>query len=245
MNITLRREVLLDSIMKIIATCERSSQSSRGASLPHFFYIRVEGYGNSIRLSAHNMYRRIEVMIGEVTEHDPFSVGVPGEQFAALIKNIYEDKVQLIIGGDEGLYLKVVTSGSSYKIAALDNDRFPEQEVVTIKTWQEVSFETLFDCFSRIIYCSASDDTDRSYAKSVCVTDDSFFCTDGYRLSLYPNRIIRCERPILIPIESVRSFSNLFKEGGHEGFVYVEEQRLQQIRDKITELDLKKFGLNG
>lgn len=232
-RVIVKREALLDSLHKIIATCERVHQSGKAASLPHFFYIRLDGYGDTIRLSAQNLHRRIEVMLRSISPHAPFCLGIPGEGFIALIKNLYDEHVELAVGGEGGLHLKVITPKCTYRLAAMDQDRFPVSEVVTIKDWQGVSFEDLFRCFSRIIYCTNADDSSRPHVKALCVTEDCFFCTDGFRISLIPNKIIQVPYPVMIPTESVKSFTNLFRDGGEDGYVFIEEQRLHFSKEGI------------
>jgi DNA polymerase III sliding clamp (beta) subunit (PCNA family) len=232
-RVMVKREHLLDSLLKIIATCERVHQSGKAASLPHFFYIRLDGYGEAIRLSAQNLHRRIEVMLKSISPHEPFCLGIPGEGFIALIKNLYDEHIELAVGGEGGLHLKVITPKCTYRLAAMDQDRFPASEVVTIKDWQKASFEDLFQCFSRIIYCTSADESSRPHVRALCVTEDCFFCTDGYRISLIPNRIVRTPYPIMIPTESVKSFTTLFRDGGDDGYVFIEEQRLHFSKEGI------------
>jgi len=215
------RALLLDAVEKIIATCERPSSKGQ-RSVPHFFHIKINGYGDRIRLSASNMFRQIEVMIGEVTPHEEFCLGVSGANFFSLIRNISDELIN--IRYDNGLTIK--TKRSCYSLATLDRDRFPEIELTTQKDWQEVNYEEFFDALSRITYCAAGPDDGRAFTKSVSVTDTHFYCTDGTRLSLFPNKLIRCTRPFLLPIESVKSYTNLFKDKDGQGFVSVDEHKI-------------------
>ena len=220
-ELTISKALLLGATEKVIATCERlSAKGSR--TLPHFFYIKINGYGDKLRLSAHNMFRQIEVMIGDVTSHEPFCLGVTGANFFSLIKNISDESI--LLRYDPGLSIR--TKRSWYSLATLSQDRFPETELVPQKDWQEVDYEELFETFSRIIYCSANGEADRSFTKAVSVTDSCFYCTDGNRLSLYPNRIIKCDKPFLLPIESIKSYSNLFKDKDHMGFISADDHKI-------------------
>ena len=220
-ELVVSRALLLEAVEKIIATCERAPSKGQ-RSVPHFFHIRINGYGDKIRLSASNMFRQIEVMIGEVTPHEAFCLGVPGVNFFSLIKNISDDLIT--IRYDNGLSIK--TQRSWYRLATLDRDRFPEIEMIHEKVWQEVNYEEFFEALSRIVYCTAGPDADRPFTKAVSVTNTHFYCTDGTRLSIFPNKLIRCTRPFLLPIESVKSYTNLFKDRGGQGFVSVGEQKI-------------------
>jgi len=220
-ELVVSRALLLDAVEKIIATCERPTSKGQRA-VPHFFYIKINGYGDKIRLSANNMFRQIEVMLGDVSPHETFCVGVSGVNFFSLLKGISED--QIAIGYESGLTLKTVRSW--YSLATLSKDRFPERELIIQKEWQEVNYEDFFDALSRITYCTADVDAARPFTKAVVVTNTHFYCTDGFRLSLFPNRLIRCGRPFLLPIESVKSYTNLFKEKGEQGFVSVDEYKI-------------------
>lgn len=221
-ELAVSRVLLLDAVDKIIATCERPSATKGHKVLPHFFYIKLNGYGDKLRLSAHNMFRQIEVLISEVTAHEPFCLGVTGASFSELIKNISDDL--LTFRYESGFTVK--TQKSWYSLATLSGDRFPDIELVTQKDWQEVDYEELFDVFGRIVYCSANGDADRTFTKAVSVTDTHFYCTDGNRLSVYPNKIIKCDRPFLLPIESIKSYSNLFRDKDCSGFISVDKCKI-------------------
>lgn len=211
MNVlTLRQEDLNKAVSDILTVCEQARGVERGG-LPHFFYIKFEGLGNCLRLSANNLIRRIEIVISDgVSTHTPFCLGVAGVHLKNLVSSLPRGPVQLEIGKD----LTVSSHLSSYSLKTLSPELFPVQDNPPPGTTLEV-YDAL-NVFSRICFCSDKESSE-TYKKSVCITPDYIVSTDGMRLCFAPNVFLPTNVPILIPSESIKCFKGVFK-GTHGGW---------------------------
>ena len=225
-TLSLPRDEFVSAIDRLVSTCELKIGSK--SALQHFFYIRVDGYGNSLKLSAYNSSRRAAVLIDDVITHKPFSLGLSG----SYLNNLrgYLPKGQLTCTIDKDFV--VSADGFSAKFATITGDRFP-QEQVTEHNWLKVNYEELFSKISKICYCSGANDNPRPFTKAVNILGDYLICTDGYRMSILPNGVIPTTRPMLLSIESARAVISAFSGIKEEGYIDIKDNEIHFSRGKV------------
>lgn len=229
MDFVIERDVLADAVSRIIAVCERPSAEGKN-TLPHLFHIRIDGYGKALKLSAGNSIRSVEILLTEVTHHDPFCFGITGDYFNQLLKAMPSCKLSFSLR--DMCYMH--NGSSTLKFAILGPESFPSATPRGDHSWQEVDYKELFSRFKKISYCVYKQDLiDKNYVKCICMFEDSFICTDHKRMSVIPNGIVKCEIPALIPSESIQAFSSLFAGSEAKAFVHVGEKFLALSQDKV------------
>jgi DNA polymerase-3 subunit beta len=219
---TVERDELEKAVSRIITVCERTSVEGRN-TLPYFFHIRIDGYGEALKLSAGNAIRNIEILLPKVSKHEPFCFGVFGSYFHNILK--------ALPGGDLTFTLRDVcfmhNGSSTLKFQILPSDQFPAEDIREDHVWWEIDYKELFSKLKKITYCIDSQGViNKSYVKSVHVSPQYFLCTDNRRLSMVPNEMIPYGDNFLIPAESVQSFSSLFDSSSSRGFVYTDGCKL-------------------
>lgn len=217
-SFTAGRDALEKAVSRIITVCERSSVEGRN-TLPYFFHIRIDGYGEALKLSAGNALRRIEILLPEVSKHEPFCFGVYGSYFHNILK--------ALPSGDLTFTLRDVcfmhNGSSTLKFQILPPDQFPAEDADTDHPWWEVDYRELFSRLKKITYCTDSQGLiNKSYVKAVHVSPQYFLCTDNKRLSMTTNEMIPYGDSFLIPSESVHSFSSLFDSASSRGFIFTD-----------------------
>jgi len=219
---TVGRDVLEKAVSRIITVCERSSVEGRN-TLPYFFHIRIDGYGEALKLSAGNAIRNIEILLPEVSKHEPFCFGVFGSYFHNILK--------ALPSGDLTFTLRDVcfmhNGSSTLKFQILPPDQFPAEDLREDHVWWEVDYKEMFSRLKKITYCTDSQGViNKSYVKSVHVSPQYFLCTDNRRLSMTPNEMIPYGGNFLIPVESVHSFLSLFDSTATRGFVFTDGYKM-------------------
>jgi DNA polymerase III sliding clamp (beta) subunit (PCNA family) len=221
-SFTLERDALEKAVSKIITVCERAS-SEGSNSLPYFFHIRIDGYGEALKLSAGNAVRSIEVLLSDVSRHEPFCFGVNGSYFHGILKALPSGKLTFDV--KDACYMH--NGASTLKFQMLSASDFPSEDERGVHEWWETDYGELFSRLKKVIYCVDFHGlSGKSYVKAVHVSPQNFLCTDNRRLSLVPNGIIPYEGSFLLPAESVQSFSSLFDASSPKGFVYVDGFRM-------------------
>jgi len=213
----LPRDEIVSSIEKLVKVCERKTGGK--SSLPHFFYIRFDGAGKQIKMSAYNAIRRAAILVGGVGDHLPFSVGVSGSYLNDLKGVLPKSDIMCSVSNDFALS----GEGFSVRLAILGAERFP-QDPTNEHKWVGVNYEELFPAFAKISYCAGDNDSLKAYARSVCVTKDMLVCTDGFRMSLVPNTMLKCEKTIMLPPDSVDNCLSMFEGVKGEGFIEITDQ---------------------
>ena len=215
---TAGRDVLEKAVSRIISVCERATAEGKNL-LPYFFHIRVDGYGSALKLSAGNAVRNIEILIPDVSEHEAFCFGVYGSYFHNILK--------ALPSGDLTFTLRDVcymhNGASTLKFQILGANQFPAVGIRTDHDWWEVNYRELFSRLKRLVYCVDTQGLiNKNYVKAIHISPENFTCTDNRRMSLISNGIIPYNGRILLPAESVSSFSSLFDANSPTGFVYID-----------------------
>ena len=211
----IRQEVLADAVSKIVTVCERPTKT--GTAVQHFFYIKFQGTGSELKLSAGNMMRKVEILIKEVSSHEPFCLGVMGQQFHALLSVLPPSNMVLEYNGT--VLLLSTGASSHYQLPVLQRDCFPT-EPVPVDKWEPFEVNKFLAVLASLSFCSNVGDEARAFARAVSITDSLIICTDGYRLCYVDNHILKPKEPAMYPIESISCFANLFK-GIKDGFVHL------------------------
>lgn len=213
------QKLFSDALGKIVSVCERPAGSS--STLQHFFYIKLFATGSELKLSASNMMRKIEVLLKEVSPHEPFCLGVMGVTLNSLVSALPEGPISLEPSGPE----LIVSSGRiKYNLPILQRDLFPTNQD-QIETWSPFNIKDFLSSISKISFCTSTVDGRPTYTKAICMIEDFVICTDGYRMSFLPNAFFKNQEPILFPVESIKSFMTLFKDS-EGGFVHLTPDRI-------------------
>lgn len=221
-SFTVGKDELEKAVSRIITVCERSSGEGKN-SLPYFFHIRIDGYGEALKLSAGNAVRSIEILLPGVSKHEPFCFGVYGSYFHNILKAL--PSCDLTFSLRDVCFMHNGTSTLKFQILAAD--QFPAEDPRSEHVWWEVDYKELFSRLKKITYCVDSQGViNKSYVKSVHVSPQYFLCTDNRRLSMIPNEMIPYEESFLIPAESVQSFSSLFDASSSRGFVFTDGYKM-------------------
>ena len=221
-NLLIRQEEFSKAISEIISVCEQTRGPDKGG-LPHFFYIRIEGSGEAVKLSANNMSRKIDILVRDVTPHEPFVVGVKGPHLKYLVSALPRGMISLSIG-DNGK-ITVGSGKSEYELWTVERDAFPDYGECSIEKWAPANLGEMLELMARISYCSSNADGADIYKKAVTLTHDHMICTDGYRLCSVPNMYMPCSEPLLFPAEAARCFYSLFK-GVDSGRIFTDGSRI-------------------
>lgn len=227
-SLFIKQEEFASAVHSIITVCEQAKGLEKGGALPHFFYIKVEGLGDKVRLTANNMVRVIMVDIKGVSEHSPFCVGVSGLHLKNLIAAMPKGMLNMDV--TEGF--RISGDRSSYVLNTMHKDSFPVPALPS--GYAPVDFGTMFGAFSKISYCASTKEGSRPYEKAICLLHDYAVCTDNQRLSFIPNNFVHVdpEKPILLPIESAKCLMSVFK-GVATGFVCSDELMMHFHSDNV------------
>jgi len=213
-----KKDVLEKAVSKIIALCERPAKEGKSA-LPHFFHIRVDGYGSSVKLSAGNSMRNVEVLITDVSAHEPFCFGVFGDYFNKILKAMPD--CDLTFSLKDACYMH--NGSSTLKFQYLSADQFPSGSAKPEHEWWEVDYRELFSRINRVSYCiDKAGLINLNYVKGVHISPEYFLCTDNKRMSFIPNGIIPYKNNVIVPAESFKALSALFDTEEPKGFIYTE-----------------------
>jgi len=218
----IERDTLLSIVEKVVITCRRKMSSSGSNDLPHFFYIRIDGYGDSIRFAAYNSLRRIELMTYNVSTHDPFSVGVSASLLYSILKELPPGALTI----DMRRGFKLSNNTSSFNLDTLLGEYFPTVDDNQNIQWSPVDYAKIFNAVSKVRYCAGDSNNPKPYSRAVCLSKGFFMCTDGYRMSLYPNPDVYPEKDICLPVESSMALNTVFRDAEGIGYVYCDDSTL-------------------
>lgn len=224
----LPREEFVSAIKRLVHTCEMREGGK--ATVPHFFYIRLDGYGDRVKLSAANSVRRAAVLIDNVIPHTPFTVGISGAYLNDLKNHITKGNT-LLFGIEKSA---VVITGEDFRVsfAILSGDRFPQDQTIE-HSWVKTDYEELISAISKIHYCKASNDNPKAYTRAVSVTRDHLMCTDGFRLSFVPNYSLPTDTSFLIHADSALALEASFSGIDADGFIDIRDNEIHFSRGKV------------
>lgn len=217
----IERDTLLSIVEKVVITCRKKMTSSSN-DLPHFFYIRIDGYGDRVRFAAYNSLRRIELMTSDVSIHDPFIVGVSASLLYSILKELPSGALTI----DVRRGFKLSNSTSSFNLDTLAGEFFPAVEDNQDIQWRPVDYAKIFHAISKVRYCSGDSNNSKPYSRAICVSKGFFMCTDGFRMSLYPNPDMYPEKDICLPVESSAALSTVFRDIEGAGYVFCDDSTL-------------------
>lgn len=217
----IEQEEFSEAIHNIITVCEQARGVEKGGSLPHFFYIKVEGLGGRLRLSANNMIRAVIIDLVKVSPHEPFCVGVSGAHLKNLVFAMPRGELNLEIR--DGFWLS--GGHSNYRLMTLQKDSFPT--ISLPENYTPANFADILGAFSRISYCVSYREMGKPYEKAICLLHDYAVCTDNHRLSYISNSFFHVDpnHPVLFPAETSRCLSLVFKKAT-EGFIATEKNMM-------------------
>jgi DNA polymerase-3 subunit beta len=216
-----KRDVLYSAIEKIIISAKNKMVG--GGELLHFFYIRIDGRGDSIQLSAYNSIRRIEIITKEVTPHRPFCVGVSGNLLYLILKELPQSELTIDISGGG---FKLRNDNSNFSMDTLSADRFPSAEDSGRDDWRPFSYDEFFSAVDKVSYCTSNNDNTPPHTRAICVSESGFMCTNGFRMSVYPNRCLKVEEPIMLPPYVATVLRTVFKGEQEVGYYSYDESSL-------------------
>jgi DNA polymerase-3 subunit beta len=219
---SIEREELLSIVEKVIITCRRKMSSSGSTELPHFFYIRIDGYGDRIRFAAYNSMRRIEIMTSKVSPHEPFSVGVSASLLYSILKELPQGALNIDVSNE----FRISNHTSSFSLDILLGEYFPSVEDNQDIQWRPVDYAKIFHAISKVRYCTGDSNNSKPYSRAVCLSKGFFMCTDGFRMSLFPNQDVYPEKDICLLAESCTALSTVFRDTDGGGYVYCDDSTI-------------------
>lgn len=219
-TLKIERDVLFSMVEKIAVT----SRKRVGACVEplHSLYVRIDGYGDKIKLSASDALRRIEILTDKVSVHKPFCIGVSAGLLHRVLKELPAGVLE--VEAVDGFRLSNATS--AFRMDVLGPDRFPEIRDETKHNWRKVDYAELFMALNKVRYCTGSVNNDRVFSRGIAVAYGYFMCTDGFRMSLLPNVLLEPGGEILIPVESCTTLTSVFKDETVDGFVSFDESSI-------------------
>lgn len=216
------RDVLEAAVSKIITVCERPGGDGKN-TLPHFFHIRLDGYGSSIKLSAGNSMRNIEVLVTEVSAHEPFCIGVFGNYFHKILRAM--PSCDLTISISDACYMH--NGISTLKFQYLPSDQFPSMMDRPKHDWWEINYKEFFSKVKRVLYCIDTSGSGKdNFTKGVHISPEFFVSTDRMRMSLVRSTIPKKFDKILVPAESFTALAALFTTDDAKGYVYIDDKAM-------------------
>ena len=219
LSFSIERSELFSIVEKIVMTCRK--RMAGGGDVQHFFYIRVEGQGRTVKFSAYNTTRRIEILTDKVSIHKPFCVGVSASLLYSILREIPDGQLSVDVEGG----FRIGNASSRFSLDILAPDHFPAVEDPGRTDWKPIDYDLLFTAINKVRYCASDSDNNRIYTRALCVSSGYFMCTDGFRLSLYPNNIMEYG-DLLIPAESCSALHSVFKDEKADGFISCDESTL-------------------
>ena len=207
------RDVLLSIVEKIVLNIRRRTQI--GSDPQYYFYILVDAMGDKIKFSAADQLKRIEILTNKVSTHTPFITGVSTNLLHSILKALPSGELE--ISGEVGF--KLSNASSSFRLDVLEPDRFPAVYEPQEHKWKRIDFNEFFNAINKVRYCTGDNDSTKHYARAVCISRGYFMCTDGFRLSVFPNRVVEGDKETLLPSESCAALHAVFKDEDAEGFM--------------------------
>jgi DNA polymerase III sliding clamp (beta) subunit (PCNA family) len=200
------------------------SESSK-VGLEAFNNLRIEGFGHQLKIGSFNKILAAEVILGDIPPHEPFGFGASFAALKDLAAALPDAPVHLHLGESS---CTISAGVSRFKLRIVTQDAFPPRQLVQGKPFDfadlpyyDTDLGELFLAIGKVVYCTDLT-SERNYAKGVIVTPDFFYASDGLRLSRFPNRLMRVEKPIALPVEGLTRLHKFFKgyrQGGISGGV--------------------------
>lgn len=214
MGVDIPRAVFKSAVERLTSISESSK-----VGLEAFNNLRIEGFGHQLKIGSFNKILAAEVVLEDIPPHEPFGFGASFAALKDLAAALPDAPVHLHLGETS---CTISAGASRFKLRIVTQDAFPPRQLAQGKPFDfadlpyyDTDLGDLFSAIGKVIYCT-DPTSGRNYAKGVIVTPDFFYASDGLRLSRFPNRVIRVDGPIALPVEGLTRLHKFFK-GHHQG----------------------------
>jgi len=137
--------------------------------------------------------------------------------------------------------LSLETSKSSFKVKTFSDAIFMPMRDYSNMPFTEIDFKAFIASLKRVAFCCDPEATRDEY-KAVCINSDHFVATDGFCISVYPNRVLKIPGEILIPGRAVAVLQKLYDKSLGKGRLYCTDSELNLACDGIFSSTRRQAG---
>jgi len=230
MGVDIPRAVFKSAVERLTSISESSK-----VGLEAFNNLRIEGFGRQMKIGGFNKILAAEVVLEDIPPHEPFGFGASFAALKDLAAALPDAPINLRLGETS---CTISAGASRFTLRIVAQEAFPPRQLLQGKpfdfadlSYYDTDIGDLFAAIGKVIYCTDVT-SERHYARGVIAAPEFFFASDGLRLSRFPNRLLRVEKPIALPVEGLTRLSKFFKG-----------RRLGGISGGATDITLAAHGM--
>jgi DNA polymerase-3 subunit beta len=208
------REKLHAAIGKIAIALENKDE------LEAYTLLALTVVDKSLTLSAANQKMSAQACVPLEGANGPTSFCVSGSLLKNIVSSIPEGHLSFSVPAD-GSTITLTARGSRFGLHQTSSDKFPPLAVDYRQVdFYEVSYTELMTALRKVEFSSGDGPLSKDVFKGVYVDQTNFTATDGRRISIYPNHILRVPQPFIIPSASVERLLKLYRGMDEVGGFY-------------------------
>jgi len=228
------RMVMPTAILKSVV-----EKMALGASVASdsFRWVRLEGDGSSVKFLTNTSFLDTEIIVTDVTAHEPFSFEVSGPLFKNITSLLPEENTEILSG--DGVHIR--SGKSEFRLAYREHDLQVRKILSEGISFMTIDLENLFRSFAKVSH--ASGEGAGSYKEAITVAGPRLYASDGMRLSTYPNTEINHASKICLKADLLSVVAKIYKGVGTIGELSVTEGALILSCSGVT-TSLRRLNLN-
>ncbi len=153
----------------------------------------------------------------------PVEFGVSQDLFSKVVGALPSSLLTFSIAGNQ---LSVATPNSQFKLNLVSPESFPPSRNFEQISYAAVDMPFLLHSMGKVSYCR-NPAAERPRFRCVYIDHEHFTATDGYRMSIFPNKIGYTQsQPSLLSSDTVDRLQKLFGGCGQEGGIFVSENEV-------------------